>query len=130
MTKVDAVSSTANHESISLLLDRSQLEWCGPDFGPRINESIEPLDQSGAKPVPLPIDEDGQSEVDGEFKELERRWLQPEQIGEEYAGCYSCPSSVQNGTCHLVAVYEFNDTVISQCVNNNSGAGGTQWMVG
>lgn len=93
-----------------------------------MNESVEPLPTDGAKPIPLPTyeedeeeDDDDESEYDEEEEDggdpLLRRWLQEGKIGEEYAGCYSCPNSVRNETCHLVTVYEYNQTVISQCVD-------------
>ncbi|SPO06058.1 uncharacterized protein DNG_08747 [Cephalotrichum gorgonifer] len=107
--------------------DRDNLQWCGPDFGYRLNESDLPLDTGGAKPTDIWNDEDDEDEDEDDDEGLARRWLQPEQIGEEYAGCYTCPSSVTNETCHLETVYEFNQTVVSQCVTRDANSS-TQWM--
>ena len=107
--------------------DHNSLQPCGPIFGPRINESIEPLPTDGAKPTPLPINEDDEEDEDGDDSVV-RRWLEPGKIGEEYSGCYSCPGAVKNETCRLVTVYEFNQTVVSQCVDTISTPRGP-WVV-
>lgn len=101
-------------------------------FGPRVNESIEPLPTGGAKPIPLPTNEEEEEEDEeekgGRDDKLARRWLQPGKIGEEYSGCYSCPSTTRDENCHLVTVYEFNETVVSQCVDTIT-TPGDPWVV-
>lgn len=103
-------------------VDRESLEWCGPDFGPRANES-EPLDNSGAKPAPLPPGED---EVEPEAGGgVVRRWLQDGEAGEAGATCYSCPAS-DSTECSVTRVYEPGQRVISQCVIREEE---TAWLV-
>lgn len=81
--------------------------------------TVEPLHTDGKKPIPLPTDEpepEGEDEDgDGDWG-LVRRWLSPGQVSEDYAPCYECPRYFGNETsCDLVTVYEFNQTVVSQC---------------
>ncbi|KAI9899409.1 hypothetical protein N3K66_005870 [Trichothecium roseum] len=77
--------------------DRSSLDDCGPEPGPRINET--------------------KRAVDPEERSLVPRWLQPEIIGEEYAPCYSC-AKTGDPACKVTTTYEFNDTVASQCLTH------------
>jgi len=108
-------------------LDRSQLDNCGPAFGPRINESVEPPELPvDKKPTPLPIEEDSAPAPAPEGSSVARRWLQPEQIGEEYSYCRTCPSSASGSNCPVVKVYEYNQTVVSQCTLGNDEG---RWMV-
>lgn len=99
--------------------DHSTLDNCGPEPFPRANETLR---RRSAEP----------SE---ESSSLARRWLQPEIIGEEYAPCYSCPSATVNGSCEVERVYEFNDTVVSQCLTNeyvtypNGTVASFRWLV-
>jgi hypothetical protein len=86
--------------------DHSELDNCGPEPGPRPNETRRGLE----------VDErDIKTKESGE---LNRRWLQPEIIGEEYAPCYTCPTPDTNSTCYVKKTYEFNDTVVSQCLSS------------
>ncbi|KEZ43274.1 hypothetical protein SAPIO_CDS4710 [Scedosporium apiospermum] len=107
--------------------DRSQLDNCGPAFGPRINESVEPPELPGdKKPTPLPIEEESAAAPAPEGSSVARRWLQPEQIGEEYSYCRTCPSSASGSNCRVVKVYEYNQTVVSQCTLGNDEG---RWML-
>ncbi|PKS08743.1 hypothetical protein jhhlp_004796 [Lomentospora prolificans] len=94
--------------------DQSKLQNCGPSYGPRINESVEPPELPGQKPTTLPADEPEQGQAE-EGSAIGKRWLEDGLIGEEYAYCYSCPTNPANPTCDLVKTYEYNQTVISQC---------------
>ena len=123
-SQVSHTQNCSHSLPLTIFLDRENLEWCGPDFGPRANES-EPLDTSGAKPTPLPPDEsEDESEPEAEpapepepesGDSVVRRWLQEGEVGEASANCYSCPNS--NSTdCAVTRVYEPASRVISQCV--------------
>jgi hypothetical protein len=93
--------------------DLSGLDDCGPEPGPRINETSQAATEDierrqTASLAPLKI-------ANRDEKSQSKRWLQPEQIGEEYASCYTCPSFTVNSTCKVETVYEFDEWVVSQC---------------
>uniref|UniRef100_A0A8H7KDY0 Cyanovirin-N domain-containing protein n=1 Tax=Bionectria ochroleuca TaxID=29856 RepID=A0A8H7KDY0_BIOOC len=118
--------------------NREKLDNCGPEPGPRINETKRSIDDDGARPVELPSREDDEEEVEiveDEEPSLLRRWLQPEQIGEEYAPCYKCPTATTSSTCPRVKRYEYNNTVVSQCLTSedvtypNGSFSSTYWLL-
>lgn len=82
------------------MLDRSRLDYCGPGDAPVEEEQRRSPDEQKSESIRSSVD---------------RRWLQPGLIGEEYAPCYSCPAAARTSPCNRVATYEFNDTVVSQC---------------
>lgn len=131
--------------------DRSKLNNCGPAPGPRINETKRSIDSDGPRPVDLPAREDETDDNDGldeedhpdesdydddedEETDLSRRWLQPEQIGEEYAPCTKCPGPA-SASCPQIKRYEYNQTVVSQCLTStevgfpNGSFVFTNWML-
>ncbi|SPO07030.1 uncharacterized protein DNG_09724 [Cephalotrichum gorgonifer] len=107
------------HDSFFLPdVDRETLEWCGPPVSPRQNLTVEPLHTDGAKPTPLPPDEDEAEDEGGRGDlnlGLSRRWLSPGQVSEEDVGCYTCARWAGNETCDLVTTYKFNQTAVIQC---------------
>jgi hypothetical protein len=111
--------------------DVDDLEWCGPPPGPRINETRRSIDEDDLSARTSEISAD----TGDASSPLHKRWLQPEQIGEEYAPCRSCPTATTNSTCRPRKIYEFNDTVVSQCVTDefveypNGTADNFYWLV-
>ncbi|KYK57982.1 hypothetical protein DCS_04995 [Drechmeria coniospora] len=108
--------------------DRSKLNNCGPGPGPRINETRRSIDAVEESPAL-------KSKRNEEDDPPSRRWLQAEKIGEEYAPCFSCASGSRNSTCGVVKTYEFNDTVVSQCLTSedvafpNGSFSSKTWMI-
>ncbi|PKS12549.1 hypothetical protein jhhlp_000757 [Lomentospora prolificans] len=97
--------------------DQSKLENCGPSFGPQVQ-----------KPPNIPVDKPtraSEEEQPAEDSTLAKRWLAEALIGEEYSYCRTCPSAV-NTTCETVKTYEYNQTVITQCVAGNKEG---RWML-
>lgn len=111
-------SHTCNVTSDPFPQDRDDLDWCGPDPGPRANETRRSLDDEIPRPRSAESSELQQRDAAAAAASLGRRWLQPEQIGEEYAPCRSCPTATTNSTCRTRKRYEFNDTVVSQCLTD------------
>jgi hypothetical protein len=100
--------------------DHGDLDPCGPGPGPRANETRRSLDDDAAPPTARNAeDQELEQRRDEESSSgLIKRYLQAELIGEEYAPCRGCPTDTVNSTCRTRKRYEYNDTVVSQCLTN------------
>lgn len=93
-------------QSMLTRIDRDGLDNCGPGSGPRINETKRAFKDEAHDTQALCREDEA----------LTKRYLVAEQIGEEYAPCYTCPSANGGPSCRRKKRYEYNDTVVSQCL--------------
>lgn len=130
--KVMKCTEHMDNEILTRPQDLDNLDQCGPAPGPRANETRRSLDDD--IPGPRSLDDEDQQPGKRDHS-LDKRYLVAEQIGEEYAPCRTCPTATRNSTCRIEKRYEFNDTVVSQCLTSediyypNGTIQSTNWLV-